>query len=156
MAEKIKVAIRVRPANEQEKGLGQAVEVIDDTNLVFGNEGDGQRRNFTFDNVFGPAAGNNIVFENTARGCVDNVVQGNNASAFVYGASGSGKTYTMRGTSTNPGLIDRTIQEMYTRVSKTKLSNLPPTNDGPRAISGPREASIRPAETSPTNKCHSF
>ena len=37
------------------------------------------------------------VYENTARGVVDNSLQGYNATIFAYGQTGTGKTYTMEG-----------------------------------------------------------
>ncbi len=41
-------------------------------------------------------------------------------SVFVYGATGAGKTYTMLGSPSNPGLTYRTVLELYQRVEAVR------------------------------------
>ena len=39
---------------------------------------------------------------------------------FVYGATGAGKTHTMLGSVENPGIIFRTVMELYSRIDSAK------------------------------------
>ena len=48
-----------------------------------------------FDDVFDEIAVQSDVFEKACMPIVKNVLSGNNACLFVYGQTGTGKTYTM-------------------------------------------------------------
>lgn len=48
-----------------------------------------------FDNVFDDTASQQKVFEHTCLPIVNDVLRGNNGSLFVYGQTGTGKTFTM-------------------------------------------------------------
>jgi DNA replication protein DnaC len=50
---------------------------------------------FVFDGVYDDTYSQQRVFENACQPVVDDVLRGNNASLFVYGQTGTGKTYTM-------------------------------------------------------------
>lgn len=71
---------------------------------------------FAFDVVFGPESGNEDVYAGTTKDLVDVVFEGYNCSVFVYGATGAGKTHTMLGSVDNPGIIFRTVMELYKRI----------------------------------------
>ena len=102
---------------------------------------------FTFDAVFGPSATNEDVFCSTTKDLVNVLFQGivikywqisflrffphsavimlvhvmllgYNCSVFVYGATGAGKTHTMLGTSENPGITYKTVNELYNRIDE--------------------------------------
>ena len=49
-----------------------------------------------FDFAFGEESKQDEVFDKTTRFLIDGVLQGFNATVFAYGATGAGKTYTMR------------------------------------------------------------
>jgi hypothetical protein len=53
------------------------------------------------------------VFEQTTKPLLQHVLDGYNATVFAYGATGCGKTYTITGTEDNPGIIYRTLHELY-------------------------------------------
>lgn len=44
------------------------------------------------------------------------MVKGFNATVFAYGTTGSGKTYTMTGTETQPGIMYKIVEEMFIRI----------------------------------------
>ena len=48
-----------------------------------------------FDGVFEEDTSQETVFNSACRSLLDDVIRGNNASLFVYGQTGTGKTYTM-------------------------------------------------------------
>lgn len=53
------------------------------------------------------------VYESTAKRLVQDVLNGYNATVFAYGATGAGKTHTMVGTSSNPGIMVRALNDIF-------------------------------------------
>ncbi|CDJ40136.1 kinesin motor domain-containing protein, putative [Eimeria tenella] len=70
----------------------------------------GWHQEFMFDRVFGPDASQDEVYRHSAKQIIPNVVAGINGTVFAYGATGAGKTYTMQGSSEQPGIISRAIR----------------------------------------------
>ncbi|KAH8417585.1 hypothetical protein KR222_002302, partial [Zaprionus bogoriensis] len=56
------------------------------------------------------------VYSDLGNDVVDCAYEGYNACVFAYGQTGSGKTFTMMGTPSNPGLIPRICEELFTRM----------------------------------------
>ncbi|XP_063240163.1 kinesin-like protein KIF18A isoform X2 [Bacillus rossius redtenbacheri] len=134
----MKVVVRVRPPNERELegNVRKVVEVVSDEGLVFDpqepedlffyhgstqrNRDVTRRKNknseFVFDRVFGENASNNDVYEYSTREILKALFDGYNCSVFAYGATGSGKTFTMLGNKENPGIAYQTMVELYRRV----------------------------------------
>ncbi|KAJ2842624.1 tubulin-dependent ATPase kip3, partial [Coemansia brasiliensis] len=102
----ILVAVRVRPFSEQEKlrlggredqenGLRKVVHPLDEQVLVFDPAGEGDERQvaasnkrrrdvrFVFDRVYGEESTQREVYEGTARGLLDAVMGGYNATVFA-------------------------------------------------------------------------
>merc|ERR1712054_241551 len=78
-------------------------------------------KNFVFDRAFaGFAAKQELVYRGCSKGLVDSVIEGENATIFAYGSTGSGKTYTMIGTEKDPGVIVQALDELFVRVSDIK------------------------------------
>lgn len=89
--EQIKVYIRIRPLrNEFSK---KCLKIIDRGGVAF--QKDGKVHQFYFDDVFPENASQQNVFESACLPIVNDVLKGNNGSLFVYGQTGTGKTYTM-------------------------------------------------------------
>ncbi|KAJ3105460.1 Kinesin-like protein kif19 [Phlyctochytrium planicorne] len=72
---------------------------------------------YGFDQVFSETAEQIEVFENTTMGLIPGVLKGYNATVFAYGATGAGKTYTMLGTETSPGIMSNTLSHLFTQIS---------------------------------------
>ena len=70
-----------------------------------------------FDHAFDHTVSQKAVFEGTAQKVVADVVRGGNATVFAYGATGSGKTYTMMGSDDAPGLILQTSDQIFARAA---------------------------------------
>ncbi|KAH9329330.1 hypothetical protein KI387_001438, partial [Taxus chinensis] len=76
----------------------------------------GRNKEFHFDKVFLPEATQEDVFtevEPILRSALD----GHNVCIFAYGQTGSGKTYTMEGRQDSPGVVPRTIQELFRQAA---------------------------------------
>ncbi|KAM9860980.1 kinesin-like protein KIF18A [Aulostomus maculatus] len=137
----VKVVVRVRPTNEREKveNSRNVVQVVDKHMLIFDPKeedrscfGPQRLRNrninkkankdlkFVFDHVFGEDSTQVDIFENTTKGVIDGVMNGFNCTVFAYGATGAGKTHTMLGSQDEPGVMYRTMKELFKRMDDVK------------------------------------
>merc|ERR1711871_266834 len=74
-------------------------------------------KTYSFDAVFSPVDGQEVVFEDVSR-LVQSAVDGYNVCIFAYGQTGSEKTYTMNGVSQAPGIQPRSVQEIFNIVAR--------------------------------------
>ncbi|EOD48589.1 putative kinesin family protein [Neofusicoccum parvum UCRNP2] len=116
------------------KGLRSVIRVIDDRCLVFDppesnpvtrfsrsvvpNGKKTKDQTFAFDRIFDDNISQGDVYEGTTKPLLDNVLDGYNATVFAYGATGCGKTHTITGTPSAPGIIFLTMQELYERIAE--------------------------------------
>jgi predicted outer membrane repeat protein len=125
----IRVFCRIRPLSSSEiaKSCTDITEyvsnktsirlVMDDLKGQAQDEEDIVKKTFSFDSVFSPVDSQEEIFQDV-QNLVQSAVDGYNVCVFAYGQTGSGKTYTMNGTKTCPGLQPRSIQEIYTLVTR--------------------------------------
>ena len=73
---------------------------------------------FSFDKVF-PEDGTQEDLYHSVSAHVKATVRGYNTTIFAYGSTGSGKSYTMTGTSASPGIIPRAISEIFSIIETT-------------------------------------
>ncbi|XXQ31504.1 Kinesin-like protein [Plasmodiophora brassicae] len=104
---KVRVIVRVRPRLESDAGCDDAdIDFADDTSLCLGD------KLYTFDRVLGPDATQADVFgevRDLFRSCLD----GFTCSVFSYGATNSGKTFSMEGPPDDRGVTFRALQHMF-------------------------------------------
>lgn len=126
--ERIFVAVRPRPLTTQEKEggswpcvevSGKRIALRDPKDAVSKDPLHRSRATeFELDHVFEPSPSNEAVFRATASRTIDSIMSGNNGTVFAYGATGSGKTYTMSGPldGSHPGLITLLVSELLKRL----------------------------------------
>ena len=121
------VGVRVRPlsAREARKGNSDVLEVKGGQEVYAYDPDDkmggldylrlnvSKDKAYTFDHAFGPSCSSADVYNNTMLGVVSAVMRGFHGSCFAYGATGSGKTYTMAGTQESPGVMPRAINDLF-------------------------------------------
>ncbi|CEJ89130.1 Putative Kinesin motor domain-containing protein [[Torrubiella] hemipterigena] len=81
-------------------------------------------KTYTFDRVYSPAADQSMIFDDTVKPILDEMLSGFNCTIFAYGQTGTGKTYTMSGDMTetmgllsdNAGIIPRVLQRLFTKL----------------------------------------
>lgn len=126
--QQLTVVVRVRPLNSAEKARKafQCVFPLDkrrvllvdpekfENNILRQNRQ--HERKFEFDATFGAVSNQEDVHETTTGPIIDSVVQGFNATVFAYGATGSGKTFTMIGTKERPGLMTLMTKALYEKL----------------------------------------
>ncbi|KAK3032485.1 hypothetical protein RJ639_037298 [Escallonia herrerae] len=118
----VKVVVRIRPANDHEKGGDQMVRKVTEDSLTFGD------RKFTFDSVLNSNSKQEDVFQLVGVPVVKSALAGYNTSILAYGQTGSGKTYTMWGppsamvegstASANQGIVPRIFQMLFSEIQK--------------------------------------
>lgn len=75
---------------------------------------------FCFDRVFDEAATQQDVFNGAASTLVPGVLDGYNATAFAYGATGCGKTHTISGSASEPGIVFLLMKDLFDRIEAKK------------------------------------
>ena len=139
---RMRVYVRVRPLSERESGSKKTIDVIDSQLLVFDpvDCGDkpltddryvyhgktyreiGRRPNkniqFVFDRVFDEELDNIRIYELSTKKFVESLLNGYNCAVFAYGATGSGKTHTMLGSSDDPGVIFFTTMDLFRQLEE--------------------------------------
>ena len=125
----ILVCVRCRPLSASEKQLSsyETVKIMEKMviltdpieyngpSAIFKNRSKDQT--YAFDYAFDKFTTQKTVFDKSTKFLIDGVVNGYNATVFAYGATGAGKTYTMLGTETNPGIMVLTLEELFSKVN---------------------------------------
>ncbi len=115
--------VRVRPLNDAEKEKGKAWKVENNkiaqadplTAALLSDAAP-----YTLDNIFDGPSCTAQVYQKTTRDLIHQVVEGFNSTVFAYGQTSSGKTHTMRGTDTEPGIIPLAVREIFDLISANK------------------------------------
>ncbi|KAH9936940.1 kinesin-domain-containing protein [Amylocystis lapponica] len=81
-------------------------------------------RRFIFDRVFNPDAGQQDVYQDTAKPLLSNLLDGFNTTIFAYGATGCGKTHTISGTDADPGIIYLTMSDLFQQIEDRREDNI--------------------------------
>ncbi|KAF8068670.1 kinesin-like protein [Lyophyllum atratum] len=129
---KIKIAARLRPRLNGElddesvkiihtsaetggssSGSGGSGSVISVTNP----RDPSQVFKFPFTSCYDQASNQEEIFQNDVQPMIDVVYSGVTVTIFAYGVTSSGKTHTMQGTKSDPGVIPRAIKAMFDKKS---------------------------------------
>uniref|UniRef100_A0A1I8IKU5 Kinesin-like protein n=1 Tax=Macrostomum lignano TaxID=282301 RepID=A0A1I8IKU5_9PLAT len=125
------VCVRIRPISEEEilNGSNVIAHTVDDRVVVLLDPSEdpddilranrSRERQFVFDRAFDCNSTQEEVYESTTKFLIDTVTNGYNATVFAYGATGAGKTYTMLGTDREPGIMYRTLEDLFNQMQKT-------------------------------------
>lgn len=81
---------------------------------------------FVYDQVFGDEANNSNIFDNLVGPLIEKALQGYNLCIFTNGQTSSGKTFTMKGNESDPGIIPLTLQKLFSRISEGHSELEPP------------------------------
>ncbi|KAI5467399.1 P-loop containing nucleoside triphosphate hydrolase protein [Mariannaea sp. PMI_226] len=132
----INVVVRCRGRNEREvkessnvvvkcdAAKGKVVELSMGPNAL-------SNRSYNFDRVFSQAADQNMIFDDTVKPILDEMIAGYNCTIFAYGQTGTGKTYTMSGDMTetlgmlsdDAGIIPRVLYQLFNKLELEDAEN---------------------------------
>ncbi|KAK4005430.1 hypothetical protein OUZ56_007143 [Daphnia magna] len=119
MADKIQVAVRVRPVLVLKKDVeihwcwakGMVFQVEPGTQKRIGNP-------YLFDQVFGTEAQNYQIFTELVQPLIDSAMNGFNVTVLAYGQTASGKTYTMMGSQKELGIVQLAVERIFTLIEQ--------------------------------------
>ncbi|KAK6938551.1 Kinesin motor domain [Dillenia turbinata] len=118
--EKICVAIRVRPPKTEEDSNGSYWKVDDNRislHKPLGTPISGV--SYAFDHVFDQSCTNSRVYQLLVKNIIEAVVEGFNGTAFAYGQTSSGKTFTMNGSEGDPGVVPLAVRDIFEKIQMT-------------------------------------
>ncbi|CAD5189885.1 unnamed protein product [Musa acuminata subsp. malaccensis] len=114
--EKISVAVRFRPSAAGDPPADRHWRVQDESiSLVAPGSG----VSFAFDHVFDPSYNNAMVYDLLIKSIIQAAVDGFNGTAFAYGQTSSGKTFTMSGSEEEPGIIPLAVEDVFRTTKMT-------------------------------------
>lgn len=106
----IRVFSRVRPFLPTDKQRKLQPISIESEKIVVRSSG--SRKEYEFDKVFPQESIQENVFAEVEP-IIRSALDGHNVCILAYGQTGTGKTYTMEGTTESPGIIPRVLQELF-------------------------------------------
>ncbi|CAM9618724.1 unnamed protein product, partial [Chrysoparadoxa australica] len=77
-----------------------------------------QIKEYSFSEVFPSGSTQEHVYNTTAAPLVANLFNGVNGLLFAYGMTNAGKTFTTLGTAKQPGLLPRSLEDLFSRNPK--------------------------------------
>ncbi|XP_063379852.1 centromere-associated protein E-like [Cydia fagiglandana] len=118
MSDNIKVVVKVRPliSREIEDKLSFQWKVKNNALYQLDASGKESGVQYTFDKVYDVKTKTEDVYEDVAKPIVEAAIAGFNGTIFAYGQTSSGKTYTMSGTETSPGIIQLAVLNLFEQI----------------------------------------
>ncbi|XP_075972662.1 uncharacterized protein LOC142974303 [Anticarsia gemmatalis] len=115
MSDNIKVVVKVRPliSREIEEKHSYQWRVKNNTLYQLDQNGKDNGQSFTFDKVYDKDTKTSDVYNDIAKPIVEAATAGFNGTIFAYGQTSSGKTYTMTGTDSSPGIIPLAVLNLF-------------------------------------------
>lgn len=113
------VSVRVRPdggatPNAQTEGEW----MVDGRRALVAYRGK-EGGDYHLDNVFTTHDDNAKVYDSAAKRLVRRVMEGYHGTVFAYGMTGTGKTFSMQGTMSSPGVIPLAITDIFSYIRET-------------------------------------
>lgn len=82
----------------------------------------GARKEFAADRLFAQEATQEEVFHEVEP-MLRSALDGHNVCVFAYGQTGTGKTFTMEGTGDRPGIVPRSVEELFRQASRDRSAS---------------------------------
>ncbi|KAK4351581.1 hypothetical protein RND71_030894 [Anisodus tanguticus] len=110
--ERIHVSVRARPLSPED-AKSSPWRIAGNTIFI-----PNQPAKFEFDRIFGDECRTLEIYKERTKKIVSTAVQGFNGTVFAYGQTSSGKTHTMRGSATEPGVIPMAVQDLFNFIEE--------------------------------------
>ena len=146
--EKVRVYLRIKPKTLEETALSSSSAVAEETNddmvkiessyqvaltapkeshtfknCVNGSGGKLTHR-YSFTHIFSPATDQSELFQEMVLPRVKDFLEGRNQLLFTYGATSSGKTYTIQGIPEKPGILPRALDVVFNSIGEQQMLGL--------------------------------
>ncbi|KMU92285.1 kinesin-II 85 kDa subunit [Coccidioides immitis H538.4] len=113
------VSVRVRPDSTSNDSSKTEVEWLVDGRRSLVSYRGKEGGDYFYDNVFATHDTNAKVYDACAKRLVRRVMEGYHGTVFAYGMTGTGKTFSMQGTATSPGVIPLAITDIFSYIRET-------------------------------------
>ncbi|KAF9900098.1 hypothetical protein EC991_007921 [Linnemannia zychae] len=119
-AENVTVSVRVRPFSLSEMkvagGPAEVWAVNEGSRIGYADDYSMRDRrtavDYTYDHAL-TGSDNEAIYNSSVKNLVQSAMEGFNGTVFAYGQTSSGKTYTMSGTSSQPGITPRAVEDVF-------------------------------------------
>ncbi|CAA6661746.1 unnamed protein product [Spirodela intermedia] len=123
----VRVVVRVRPflpseLESKDKGPVPCISVLNADSDPGREKKSPRNECYKLDSFFSQENGLDSIFHGEVSNLISGVFKGSNATVFAYGATGSGKTYTMQGTDRQPGLIPLSMSRILSSCESSGSS----------------------------------
>ncbi|XP_032237821.2 kinesin-II 85 kDa subunit isoform X2 [Nematostella vectensis] len=122
----VRVAVRCRPFTDNEKAKASTrVVKMSGEKIILHNPLPGtntKEHNFTFDHSFFWETKTDQLYHDLAEPLLNKALDGFNATLFVYGQTGTGKTFSMVGSEEEPGIIPMLNENFFKRIDEAPPS----------------------------------
>ncbi|KAJ8636761.1 hypothetical protein MRB53_011028 [Persea americana] len=117
LASKVRVLLRIRPLLASEIAAKDKIPIpcisvlnpdrdsSQEVTVLIKDQETSRNECYKLDSFFGEGENVGLIFQKEVSPVIPGIFHGCNATIFAYGATGSGKTYTMQGTDEHPGLM---------------------------------------------------
>ena len=113
------VSVRVRPdGGVQNSSQTEGEWMVDGRRSLVAYRGK-EGGDYHLDNVFTTHDDNAKVYDAAAKRLVRRVMEGYHGTVFAYGMTGTGKTFSMQGTMSSPGVIPLAITDIFSYIRET-------------------------------------
>ncbi|KAI9674270.1 MAG: hypothetical protein M1829_003817 [Trizodia sp. TS-e1964] len=112
------VSVRVRPDASSQNDSSEGEWLVDGRRSLVSYRGR-EGGDYFYDNVFATQDKNDKVYDSSAKRLVRRVMEGYHGTVFAYGMTGTGKTFSMQGTTTSPGVIPLAITDIFSYIRET-------------------------------------
>ncbi|KAH6898729.1 kinesin motor domain-containing protein [Thelonectria olida] len=112
------VSVRVRPDAGNSAGHTEGEWLVDGRKSLISYRGKDGGDHY-YDNVFTTHDNNSRVYDHIAKRLVRRVMEGYHGTVFAYGMTGTGKTFSMQGTASSPGVIPLAITDIFSYIRET-------------------------------------
>lgn len=77
-----------------------------------------KEQHYTFDYAYDEDSSQEDIYKSSVCHIIDNIIDGYNCTIFAYGATGAGKTYSMFGTDSSPGIIPQSLSNLFNEIER--------------------------------------
>lgn len=112
------VSVRVRPDAAAQDQRPEGEWMVDGRKSLIAYHGK-EGGDYYYDNVFTTHDDNYRVYDHLAKRLVRRVMEGYHGTVFAYGMTGTGKTFSMQGTASSPGVIPLAITDIFSYIRET-------------------------------------
>ncbi|KAL7687831.1 putative kinesin-like protein [Plasmopara halstedii] len=109
---------RVATSDGEEKRIRSGGSTASSRNMTLQTTTSKLPSTYTFDHLYPPASPTQSVYQETVKDVIMAAMDGYHSSVFLYGQTGTGKTYTMQGGRGDPGLIQLSVQDIFDHITR--------------------------------------